>query len=323
MKGGVDEPGIDTAANVRRPSVDTARGAPASPSQRRLLELRSLGREARRLTIQAVHDAGAGHIGGPLSVVDMLVALYFEILRVDPERPRWPDRDRFILSKGHSAIGLYAVLALRGYFSPNELATFDQLGSRLQGHPDMSVLDALDMSTGSLGQGISPALGMALGAKRLGRQFRTWVMLGDGECQEGQVWEAAIVAARYGLDNLTAIVDKNGLQQYGWPTAAGYASSDRSAPVPQLESVWRSLGWHVITVDGHNSGAFVRACRRAEEWIHGPSVIIARTVKGKGVSFMEGDFSWHARVPSDDELERALRELGAAQPANPAARAAS
>ena len=285
MKDRLDEPGVDTAANVRRPSVDTARGAPASPSRRRLLELRSLSREARRLTIQAVHDAGAGHIGGPLSVVDMLVALYFEILRVAPSTPSWPDRDRFILSEGHSAIGLYAVLALRGYFNSDELATFDQLGSRLQGHPDMSVLDALDMSTGSLGQGISPALGMALGAKRPGRQFRTWVMLGDA-------------------------------------TAAGYASPDRSAPVPQLESVWRSLGWHVITVDGHNHGAFIRACRRAEEWIHGPSVIIARTVKGKGVSFMEGDFSWHARVPSDDELERGLRELGAARPANPAGRGA-
>jgi transketolase len=271
--------------------------------------LQAVASEARRQIVQAVHDAGAGHIGGPFSAVDMLVALYFEILRVDPEAPDWPDRDRFVLSKGHSAIGLYAVLALRGYFGLDELKTFDHLGSRLQGHPDMSVLNALDMSTGSLGQGISPAVGMAIGARLQDKAFRTWVMLGDGECQEGQVWEAALVAARFKLDNLTVIIDANGLQQYGSAGPNGYESATRLDPFPGLASAWRGMGWHVLSVDGHSLPAFVAACRRAEQWQKGPSVIVARTVKGKGVSFMEGDFSWHARVPTDDELERALSEL--------------
>ena len=168
--------------------------------------LRETAQEARRLIVRSVHRAKAGHLGGPLSAADVLTTLYFSILRIDPARPDWPDRDRFILSKGHSAIGLYAVLALRGYFPVAELDTFDEINSRLQGHPDMTKLPGLDMSSGSLGQGLSPGVGMAIGAKLLGKDYRTWVMLGDGEIQEGQIWEAALVAERYALDNLTAIL---------------------------------------------------------------------------------------------------------------------
>src|ERR687886_2364131 len=183
----------------------------------RVRELEALAAENRRLIVESIFRAQAGHLGGPLSAADMLVALYFDVLRIDPTRPDWPERDRFILSKGHSSIALYAVLALRGYFPVEELYTFDKINSRLQGHPDMMVLPGLEMSTGSLGQGLSPGVGMAIGAKRRGLGFRTYVMLGDGELQEGQVWEAAFVAARYGLDNLVAIVDHNALPQYSWP----------------------------------------------------------------------------------------------------------
>ena len=174
-------------------------------------ELRRISAEARRLIVQSIHHAGAGHLGGPLSATDLLTALYFDQMRIDPERPDWEERDRFILSKGHSSIGLYTILALRGYFPIEELKTFDAAHSRLQGHPDMHALPGLEMSTGSLGQGLSPGAGMALGARLRGLDFHTFVMLGDGEIQEGQIWEAAFMAARYRLDSLIAIVDYNGL----------------------------------------------------------------------------------------------------------------
>ena len=193
-------------------------------------ELKRLAIQLRRLVVESVHHAGAGHLGGPMSAAEMLVALYFEELNINPEKPRDENRDRFILSKGHCSIGLYAVLALRGYLPIAELETFDAIDSRLQGHPDMSVLPGLDMSTGSLGQGLSPGLGMALAARLKKQHFHTWVMVGDGDSQEGQIWEAAFVAARYGLDNLTAILDWNGLQQYGWATDKGYGEIDRLAP---------------------------------------------------------------------------------------------
>ena len=183
--------------------------------------LRDTARETRRLIVESIFAAQAGHLGGPLSATDILVALYFDVMRIDPARVDWPERDRFILSKGHSSIALYTVLAQRGYFPIEELSTFDAIDSRLQGHPDMRALPGLEMSTGSLGQGLSPGLGMALGAKRRGLDFRTYVMLGDGELQEGQIWEAAFVASRYGLDNLVAIVDHNRLPQYSWPAAGG------------------------------------------------------------------------------------------------------
>ena len=189
-----------------------------------LVDLDELARRGRLLVIETVAHSGAGHIGGPLSAMDLLVALFFRVLRIRPDEPDWPDRDRFILSKGHSAIGLYVAMALRGYFPVEELATFDTGDSRLQGHPDMTRLPGLEASTGSLGQGLAVGLGIALGARMRGLGFHTFVMLGDGETQEGMVWESVMVAARYGLGGLTAIVDCNGLQQYGWPVEPGVES---------------------------------------------------------------------------------------------------
>jgi transketolase len=270
--------------------------------------LRTTAQEARRLIVESIYRAQAGHLGGPLSAADILVALYFEVMRIDPQRPDWPDRDRFILSKGHSSIGLYAVLAQRGYFPVAELRTFDEIDSRLQGHPDMTALPGLEMSTGSLGQGLSPGVGMAIGAKRRGLGFRTYVMLGDGELQEGQVWEAAFVASRYRLDNLIAIVDHNGLPQYSWPAAGG-----EGLPLlqPEIAARWRAFGWRVLEMDGHDMTRIVETLRNAHEGAVGvPTVVVAHTVKGKGVSFMEGEFKWHARPLTDADLEAALRELG-------------
>jgi transketolase len=271
-------------------------------------QLRATARETRRLIVESIHRAQAGHLGGPLSAADILVALYFDVLRIDPQRPDWPERDRFILSKGHSSIALYAVLAQRGYFPVKELTTFDEVNSRLQGHPDMSVLPGLEMSTGSLGQGLSPGIGMAIGAKRRGMGFRTYVMLGDGELQEGQIWEAAFVAARYALDNLIAIVDHNGLPQYSWPAAGGEGLPLRQ---PEITARWEAFGWRVLEMDGHDMGQVVETLQHAHEGAAGmPSVVIAHTVKGKGVSFMENEFTWHARPMSDAERKTALQELG-------------
>lgn len=272
-------------------------------------ELQTVANDIRRHVLRAVHHAGAGHIGGVFSAADMLAALYFATLRIDPHRPLWEDRDRFILSKGHCGIGLYAVLALRGYFPIAELSTFDAIDSRLQGHPDMTKLPGLDMSTGSLGQGLSPGVGMALGARYLTKDFRTWVMLGDGEIQEGQIWEAAFAAARYGLDNLTAILDWNHLQQFGWATAAGYANNARLDPVEYPAAKWRAFGWHVIECSGHQIGEFLSACEEAGSVRGRPSMIIADTVKGKGVSFMEHEYTWHSKPISDADLAQALHEL--------------
>jgi transketolase len=285
-------------------------------------ELQRKANDLRRHVLRSVHHAGAGHIGGVLSAAEMFVALYFERLRVDPARPDWEDRDRFILSKGHCAIGLYAALAMRGYFPLAELESFDAIDSRLQGHPDMTKLPGLDMSTGSLGQGLSPGLGMALGARYLGKNFRTWVMVGDGEIQEGQIWEAAFVTARYRLDNLTAILDWNRLQQYGWATDAGYAATARRDPAEHPRAKWESFGWHVVECDGHDVTAFLQACDLACAVQQQPTLIIAHTVKGKGVSFMENDFAWHSKPMSDDDLRLALDEIDAADErvARPSAR---
>lgn len=274
------------------------------------LEARAL--EARRQIVRAVSRGRAGHLGGPLSAVDVLVALYGGILRVRPDEPDWFERDRFVLSKGHASIGLYSVLALSDYFPVAELATFDAIGTRLQGHPDMTRLPGLDMSTGSLGVGISTAVGMAIGAHRHGLDSRVFVMLGDGECQEGQVWEAAISAVRYRLDNLFVIVDVNGLQQFGWTDPD---SGDRTRPWSSatLAGIWAAFGWRTANIDGHDMRAIVDGIGAAiaSAGDGRPTVILADTVKGRGVSFMEGRFEWHARVPSDDEAERALQELGA------------
>jgi transketolase len=251
---------------------------------------------------------GAGHLGGALSAADILTVLYFHTLRIDPKRPDWEDRDRFILSKGHSCLALYAVLAERGYFPIEELDTFDEINSRLQGHPDMTVTPGIDMSSGSLGQGLSAGIGMALGARLLGKDFRTYVMLGDGESQEGQVWEAAFVAARYNLDNLTAILDWNCLQQYGWHKP-GEDPRISQPPDPDPASRWQGFGWHTIELDGHNIGAIISALQQAQGIKGKPAILIACTVKGKGVSFMEGNYLWHSHAIADAELATALADL--------------
>lgn len=275
--------------------------------------LQALGREGRWHVLETVASSGAGHIGGPMSAMDLMVALYFHQLRIDPANPQDPDRDRFILSKGHSAIGLYSVLAMRGYFPVEELATFDHGDSRLQGHPDMKITPGVDSSTGSLGQGLSAGSGMAIAAKLQGRDFHTYVVLGDGEIEEGMVWETVICAPRYGLDNLTAIVDLNGLQQYGW-TASATDRYDRSEPMGHvnLPAVFRGFGWDVIEINGHDYDEILDAYSTVDERRGSsgrPTAIIAHTVKGNGVSFTKGTFKWHNGVPTDEQLATARTEL--------------
>jgi transketolase len=272
-------------------------------------ELVALSGEARRLIVETIHHAGAGHLGGPLSAADLLVTLYFDVLNVDPKRPRWDGRDRFILSKGHSSIALYVVLAMRGFLSIEELKTFDQIDSRLQGHPCMKCLPGVDMSTGSLGQGLSPGVGMAMGARLRGLSFRTWVMLGDGEIQEGQIWEACFTASRLELDNLTAILDYNRLPQFGWPDKESFT---RERPVDDPAAKFRAFGWNTVECDGHDHADIRRAFGEAIAAQGRPTCVIAHTVKGKGVSFMEGDFNWHAKVPTDEQLAAAVAEIAAA-----------
>jgi transketolase len=244
------------------------------------------------------------------------VTLYFDELRVDPSDPRADDRDRFVLSKGHAAIGLYSVLALRGFLPLDELATFDKGDSRLQGHPDMTRLPGLDSSTGSLGQGLSVGVGMALGAQMGQKDFHTWVMLGDGEIQEGMIWEAVQVAARYKLSNLTAIVDRNGLQQFGLPSSAETTLTDRGDRRDpwfgvDLAAVFQAFGWRVVEINGHDYGQIRNAYQLARAGDYGsrPTVIIAHTVKGKGLSLAEGVYTWHSIVPTADDFEKARREL--------------
>jgi transketolase len=285
-------------------------------------QLQAIARAARREIVKAVAQAGGGHLGGPLSAVETLTALYFRVLRIRPDQPDWPDRDRFILSKGHSAIGLYAMLALRGYFGVDELCTFDAIGSRLQGHPDMTVLPGLDMSTGSLGLGLAAGVGIAAGAKLAGAEFTTFVMVGDGECNEGVVWESAHIAERYGLDNLVAIVDHNGLQQFGWRDGADGRRRPPYRP-GQLRDRWSAFGWRVLEADGHDITAMIDVLTEARQPRRVPAVVLAETVKGKGVSFMEGDYRWHSRVPSDEELRQALSELADPSPPGPGDHAVS
>lgn len=290
-----------TAAAANRATAFTPTSDPAA--------LARISTETRRLILETIHSAGAGHIGGPLSVTDILVTLYFDTLSIRPGEPGWPDRDRCILSKGHSSIALYTVLALRGYFPVSELATFDQANSRLQGHPDLTKLPGLDMSTGSLGQGLSPGIGMGLGARLKGSGFHTWVILGDGEIQEGQIWEAAFVAARYKLSNVTAILDANGLPQFGWPDTGGFT---RDVPYDDPAAKFRAFGWNVVECDGHHHADLQRAFAVAKAERERPTCVVAHTVKGKGVSFMEGNYLWHAQVPTDNDLARALAELDVA-----------
>ena len=278
-------------------------------------ELTALARRGRWLAISTVARSGAGHVGGPFSAMDILIALYFRVLRVDPDNPQWPIRDRFILSKGHSSIGLYVVMALRGFFPIEELKTFDKGNSRLQGHPDMTKLPGLDTSTGSLGQGLSVGLGMALGARMSGEKYHTFVMIGDGELQEGMIWEALEVAPRYKLGNLTAILDWNGLQQFGWVLAINEENrGDRKDPWPgiDLKGIFERLGWRVLEINGHEFTEIIPALERAKGFgdTDQPTMILAHTVKGKGVRYTEGKHEWHSKVATTEELKVIAEELG-------------
>lgn len=263
--------------------------------------LRSHARAFRRTILKIITRAGSGHPGGSLSVIDLLTALYFHQLRHDPKNPLWPDRDRVVLSKGHACPAWYVVLAECGYFDPAHLWTMRQMGSILQGHPDMARTPGVDLSTGSLGLGLSAAVGMALAGKRDGRAYRVYAVLGDGECQEGSVWEGAMFAAHYGLDNLTAIVDRNGIQQTG--------RTEERIRLDPLADKWRAFNWDVQEIDGHDMGAIVSALDRATAASGRPHAIIARTVKGKGVSFAEGVAGYHGKALTENELARALAEL--------------
>ena len=268
-------------------------------------KLQALKQKANNIRIgilDGVYNAACGHPGGSLSIADILAYLYFEEMRIDPENPKWEDRDRFVLSKGHTAPGLYAALAERGYFPVEELRTLRHFDSRLQGHPDMKGIPGIDMSTGSLGLGISSACGMALSAKVKGKDYRVYSIVGDGESEEGQVWEAAMFAAHYKLDNLCLVLDWNGLQIDGKIT-------DVMNPTPH-NLKFSAFGWNVISIDAHDFGQIEAAFRAARETKGRPTVIIAKSTKGKGVSYMENAAEWHGAAPKEDLYRVALADLG-------------
>jgi transketolase len=287
----------------------TTAPATGTASAEEIAALEEMARRIRVAVIRTVTTCKVGHVGGPLSAADILAALYGRVLRIRPDEPDWPDRDRFILSKGHSSLGQYAAMALAGYFELDEMATFNRKGSRLQGHPDMNKLPGIDISTGSLGMGLSAGMGMALGARQLGRDLRAYVLLGDGECQEGQVWEAAHVAPRYKLDNLIAIVDHNKFQQFGW---RGASATDRLPPEEPgvLVARFKAFGWRVLEMDGNDMTDVVRVLDEASQPQGLPTVVIANTLKGYGVSFMAGDYKWHMGVPTEEEFAIAMADLG-------------
>ena len=268
-------------------------------------ELKKVANEVRKGIVTGVHAAKSGHPGGSLGAADIMTYLYCEEMNVDPADPRKADRDRFVLSKGHCAPGLYAVLAERGFFPKEDLETLRHIGSHLQGHPNMNDTPGVDMSTGSLGQGISAAVGMALAAKHWGDSYRVYTLLGDGECEEGQVWEAAMFAGNHALDNLVAVVDHNGLQIDG-------AIEEVNSAMP-LADKFRAFKWHVIELaDGNDMEQIAAAFAAAREVTGAPVAIIAETVKGKGVSFMENQVGWHGKAPNDEQFEQAMAELAAA-----------
>jgi transketolase len=266
--------------------------------------LRARAREMRRWIVKSTTQAGSGHPSSSMSATEILVALYFGgVLRHDPARPDWPERDRFIMSKGHASPGLYAALALAGYFPVDDLMTLRQIGSPLEGHPNMRRLPGVEASTGSLGQGLSIGVGTALAARLDGRPTRTYVLLGDGEIQEGQVWEAAMSAAKFQLDTLTAIVDRNQYQQ------SQAVATVMPSEEPLLDK-WRAFGWQALDIDGHDLAAVLAALRTAGATTGQPTIIVAHTVKGKGVSFVEADWTYHGRAIASKDLERALEEIG-------------
>ena len=259
--------------------------------------------QARKHALTGIYNAASGHPGGSLSIADILSVLYFEKMNIDPENPKMADRDRFVLSKGHCAPVLYGILAERGYFPTEHCATFRQASSNLQGHPDMKGVPGVDMSTGSLGQGISAANGMALSAKLDNKDYRVYTILGDGEIEEGQVWEAAMFAAHYKLDNLTAFLDFNGLQIDG-----DIREVMNSTPI---DKKFEAFNWNVITIDGHDYDQIRNAIDEAQSVKGKPTIIIAKCVKGKGVSFMENQAGWHGAAPNKEQFEQAIAELDA------------
>jgi transketolase len=264
-------------------------------------ELEKMAKQLRRDVITMIATAGSGHPGGSLSAADIVTALYFKAMRHDPKNPQWPDRDRFVLSKGHAAPVLYAALAECGYFPVEELSTLRKLGSRLQGHTDRTLTPGVEMSAGSLGQGLSYGIGMALAGRLDKKNYRVYVLLGDGECEEGQVWEAAMFGPHHKMDNITAIVDHNDLQLDG-------RVCDIMAIEP-LTDKWRAFNWNVLEINGHDMKEILQALKKAGEVRGKPTVIIAHTIKGKGVSFMEGNVDFHGKAPNPQETEQALKEL--------------
>jgi transketolase len=265
-------------------------------------ELQAIARRTRRQIVEMITAAKSGHPGGSLSAVELLVTLFFDVMKHDPDNPHWPDRDRIILSKGHASPVLYSVMAQCGYTPVDQLNTFRKLGSIYQGHPDVRFIPALEASTGSLGQGLSIGIGMALAARLDGRPARTYVILGDGESQEGQIWESAMFAPFHKLDNIVSIVDYNRIQLDGFV-------KDIMDLDPLVEK-WKSFGWHTINIDGHDIPAIQRAFAEAAATKGRPTCIIANTIKGKGVSFMENNPKFHGIAPTQDELQRALQEIG-------------
>jgi len=274
-----------------------------SHSSELVKELEEKARRFRVEIVKMIYNAQSGHPGGSLSAVDILTCLYFHQMKIKPQNPSWEDRDRFILSKGHAAPALYVILAELGYFSKENLSTLREIGSILQGHPDMRKTPGVDISTGSLGNGLSIGIGMALSAKLCKKDYHIHVLVGDGECNEGEIWEAAMAAAKYKLDNLTAICDFNRVQLDG--------PIDKIMPLDSLPEKWNAFNWSVVQINGHKMDEILKALDEANQIKDKPTIIIAHTIKGRGVSFMENKFQWHGKAPNREEYEIALQELEA------------
>jgi transketolase len=269
----------------------------------KILALKKRAREVRIEIIKMIYKAQSGHPGGSLSAADVMTVLYFDILNIDPNRPQWERRDRFILSKGHACPVWYVCLAEKGFFPKQELSKLRVIGGILQGHPDMKKVPGLDMTTGSLGQGLSAGVGMALGAKTKGLKFKTYVILGDGEIDEGQIWEAAMSANKFKLNNLITILDYNNLQLDG--------QCSKVMPLEPLADKWRSFCWDVKEIDGHNMYEILDVFYKLKKYQEKPTIIIAHTIKGKGVSYMENQVDWHGKAPNEKQFKQALKELEA------------
>jgi transketolase len=264
-------------------------------------DLKKMAATIRCDIIEMICTAKAGHPGGSLSATDLVTALYFRLMRIDPANPRWPDRDRFILSKGHACPVWYSALAERGFFDKSHLGTLRRLGSILQGHPDMNKVPGIDMTAGSLGHGLSVGIGMALAGRLQKKDYHIWVVIGDGESQEGSVWEAAMAGSKWKLDNLTAILDRNNLQNDSYV--------DELMPIEPVADKWRAFGWNTVEIDGHRMEEIVPALEGVKTFKGAPTIIIAHNVKGKGVSYMENVCEWHGKAPCREEADRALEEI--------------